>query len=118
MKGTNRVLSGILLFGIGALILWYTLLLFSYYKITSIEGFINSFAAPSLLFGVFLIIFGFLLYIDGRTLQKQRHRKETQGGYPKKPEGGLPDKDALEEPAKRASTRTPGSAASAATNSM
>lgn len=101
MKGTNRVLSGILLFGAGAIILWYTSLLFSHHEITSIEGFVNSFAAPSLLVGVFLIIFGFLLYIDGRTLQKQRYRKKTRGDHPKKPEGELPEKNSLEEPAKK-----------------
>ncbi len=69
--GFRRIFWGISLLIIGVLLLWLT-----FGGQFTLSQFLNSFRLPALLIGSLFTIFGLVLYVDGRTIQRQKRMRD------------------------------------------
>jgi hypothetical protein len=99
MKGANRVLWGIVL-----LVTGFFLLLYTYDTRATLTDFETSLTPSALIMGIACAILGFVLYIDGRTIQKQEKtnkREMASIGHTRPSKNAIPEKQSLEVPAKK-----------------
>lgn len=103
--GTKRITWGIFLFAIGVFLLWI-----SFQGEITPTQFLNSFRLPLLPLSIFIAILGFVFFVDGRTIQKQKYvrggaNRALQAEHPKEnhdiPTDKIPGMKDLEEPKKK-----------------